>query len=179
MEAKDGTRYKHDREIYADVRLVFKNAMKYNDERSDVHVMVKTLLAKFEEKWLQLLPKTTEEETRRDKEEAEAHLALQRAQEAAHAKMTRDLRNELSLTRSCTVTTNFSFGIISMGAATTSSSGMKAFCKMGITESAIHSMTSMNASYGSYSRSSYSIGMSIYSDTREGGRRTGTSYGCK
>ena len=61
MEAKDGTGYKNVREIFADVRLVFKNAMKYNDERSDVHVMAKTLLGKFEEKWLQFLPKVTEE----------------------------------------------------------------------------------------------------------------------
>lgn len=61
MEAKDSIGYKNVREICADVRLVFKNAMKYNDERSDVHVMAKTLLAKFEEKWLQLLPKVTEE----------------------------------------------------------------------------------------------------------------------
>ncbi|KAK7364707.1 hypothetical protein VNO80_13448 [Phaseolus coccineus] len=95
MEAKDGTGYKHIREICADVRLVFKNAMKYNDERSDVHVMAKTLLAKFEEKWLQLLPKVTEEESRREEEEAEAQLALQVAQEAAQAKMARDLSNEL------------------------------------------------------------------------------------
>lgn len=95
MEAKDGTGYKHVREICADVRLVFKNAMKYNDERSDVHVMAKTLLSKFEEKWLQLLPKVTEEETRREEEEAEAQLALQVAQEAAQAKMARDLSNEL------------------------------------------------------------------------------------
>ncbi|CAJ1947764.1 unnamed protein product [Sphenostylis stenocarpa] len=95
MEAKDGTGYKHVREICADVRLVFKNAMKYNDERSDVHVMAKTLLAKFEEKWLQLLPKVTEEETRREEEEAEAQLALQVAQEVAQAKMARDLSNEL------------------------------------------------------------------------------------
>lgn len=58
MEAKD---YKNVREICTDVRLVFKNAMKYNDDKSDVHVMAKTLLAKFEEKWLQLLPKVTEE----------------------------------------------------------------------------------------------------------------------
>lgn len=63
MEAKDGTGYKHVREISSDVRLVFKNAMKYNDEKSDVHVMAKTLLDKFEEKWLQLLPKVTEEVT--------------------------------------------------------------------------------------------------------------------
>ncbi|KAI5575209.1 hypothetical protein POPTR_010G219200v4 [Populus trichocarpa] len=95
MEAKDGTGYKNVREISADVRLVFKNAMKYNDERSDVHVMAKTLLGKFEEKWLQLLPKVTEEEKRREDEEVEAKLDMQLAQEAAHAKMARDLSNEL------------------------------------------------------------------------------------
>jgi len=61
MEAKDGTAYKNVREIYADVRLVFKNAMKYNDEKDDVHVMAKTLLEKFEEKWLQLFPRVAEE----------------------------------------------------------------------------------------------------------------------
>ncbi|XP_016203065.1 transcription factor GTE6 [Arachis ipaensis] len=44
MEAKDGTGYKNVREIYADVRLIFKNAMKYNNEKHDVHVMAKTLL---------------------------------------------------------------------------------------------------------------------------------------
>ncbi|KAJ6983315.1 transcription factor GTE6-like [Populus alba x Populus x berolinensis] len=95
MEAKDGTGYKNVREISADARLVFKNAMKYNDERSDVHVMAKTLLGKFEEKWLQLLPKVTEEEKRREDEEVEAKLDMQLAQEAAHAKMARDLSNEL------------------------------------------------------------------------------------
>ncbi|XP_028782059.1 transcription factor GTE6-like [Neltuma alba] len=95
MEAKDGTGYKNVREICADVRLVFKNAMNYNDERSDVHVMAKTLLAKFEEKWLLLLPKVTEEEKRREEEEAEAQIAMQLAQEAAYAKMTRDLSKEL------------------------------------------------------------------------------------
>jgi Bromodomain len=62
MEGKDEmNRYKNVRDIYADVRLVFKNAMKYNDETNDVHVMAKTLLEKFEEKWLQLLPKVIEE----------------------------------------------------------------------------------------------------------------------
>ncbi|RRT82915.1 hypothetical protein B296_00017975 [Ensete ventricosum] len=61
MEAKDGSGYKNVREIYADVRLVFTNAMTYNDDRSDIHVMAKTLLDKFEEKWLQLLPKVVEE----------------------------------------------------------------------------------------------------------------------
>ncbi|KAF3433908.1 hypothetical protein FNV43_RR25011 [Rhamnella rubrinervis] len=95
MEAKDGTGYKDVRQICSDVRLVFKNAMKYNDDRSNVHIMAKTLLAKFEEKWLQLLPKVTEEEERRKAEEAEAQLNMQLAQEAAHAKMARDISNEL------------------------------------------------------------------------------------
>ncbi|XP_041000345.1 transcription factor GTE6-like [Juglans microcarpa x Juglans regia] len=95
MEAKDGTGYKNVREICADMRLVFKNAMKYNDDKSDVHVMAKTLLEKFEEKWLQLLPKVTEEEKRQEEEEAEAQLDMQLAQEAAHAKMARDTSNEL------------------------------------------------------------------------------------
>lgn len=54
MEATDGRRYKNVQEMCADVRLIFKNAMKYNDERDDVHVMAKTLLVKFEEKWLQI-----------------------------------------------------------------------------------------------------------------------------
>ncbi|KAG5585578.1 hypothetical protein H5410_046012 [Solanum commersonii] len=95
MEAMDGTGYKHVREISADVRLVFKNAMKYNDDKSDVHLMAKTLLEKFEEKWLQLLPKVNEEEKRREEEEAEAQLNMQLAQESAHAKLARDLCNEL------------------------------------------------------------------------------------
>ncbi|PHT48066.1 Elongation factor 1-alpha [Capsicum baccatum] len=64
MKAKDGSSYKHVRDIYADVRLIFKNAMKYNGERDDVHVMAKTLLGKFEKKWLHLLPKVDEEAER-------------------------------------------------------------------------------------------------------------------
>lgn len=95
MEVKDDTGYKNVRDIYADVRLVFDNAMKYNDEQSDVHLMAKTLLGKFEEKWLQLLPKVTEEEKRREEEEAEAQFDMKLAQETAHAKMARELNNEL------------------------------------------------------------------------------------
>ncbi|KAG6393410.1 hypothetical protein SASPL_147651 [Salvia splendens] len=99
MEAKDGTGYKNVREICADVRLIFKNAMKYNEERDDVHVMAKTLLDKFETKWLQLLPKVDEEiclkEERRKEEEAEMQLDVHLAQEAAHAKMARELCLEL------------------------------------------------------------------------------------
>lgn len=49
------------REIYADVRLVFKNALRYNEEREDVHVMAEALLEKFEEKWLLIMPKLVEE----------------------------------------------------------------------------------------------------------------------
>ncbi|KAJ6798863.1 transcription factor GTE1-like [Iris pallida] len=88
--------YKHVREIYADVRLVFTNAMTYNEDKSDVHVMAKTLLEKFEEKWLQLLPKVIEAETRQKEEEAQALAKRQMAQEAAMAKMARDTNNELT-----------------------------------------------------------------------------------
>ncbi|XVF83277.1 hypothetical protein PTKIN_Ptkin16aG0473500 [Pterospermum kingtungense] len=95
MEAKDGTGYKNVREIYDDVRLVFNNAMKYNDEGSDVHLMAKTLLEKFEEKWQHLLPKVTEEEKRREEEEAEAQLDIQLMREASHAKIVREISNEL------------------------------------------------------------------------------------
>lgn len=95
MEAKDGTGYKNVREIYADVRLVFKNAMKYNDKRDDVHVMARTLLEKFEEKWLQLLPKVAEEEKRREKEQTATQVATKLAEEASYANMAQDLSNEL------------------------------------------------------------------------------------
>ncbi|XP_057516782.1 transcription factor GTE1 isoform X1 [Amaranthus tricolor] len=95
MEAKDVSSYKHVREVCADVRLVFKNAMKYNDEKNDFHVMARTLLDKFEEKWLQFLPKVTEEEKKLEEEDAEAQLNIQLAQEAAYAKMARDISSEL------------------------------------------------------------------------------------
>ncbi|KAM7270267.1 hypothetical protein ACFE04_029481 [Oxalis oulophora] len=94
MEAKDGS-YKNVRDIYSDVRLVFKNAMKYNDERDDVHVMAKTLLEKFEEKWLLILPKVAEEEKRRAEEEAKARKDMKLAQEVANVSMARELSNEL------------------------------------------------------------------------------------
>ncbi|KAI5649618.1 hypothetical protein M9H77_35623 [Catharanthus roseus] len=101
IEAKDGTGYKHVRELYADVKLIFKNAIKYNDERDNVHVMAKTLLEKLNEKWIQLLPKVDEEnralaqDKRRKEEEAEAQLDIKLAQEALHAKMARELCIEL------------------------------------------------------------------------------------
>ncbi|XP_065853762.1 transcription factor GTE1-like isoform X3 [Euphorbia lathyris] len=95
LEAKSGTGYRNVREIYADVRLVFKNAMKYNDERDDVHIMAKKLLEKFEEKWLQLLPKVAKEEKRQAKDQVAMQAAVKLAQEASHANMARDLNNEL------------------------------------------------------------------------------------
>jgi hypothetical protein len=62
MEAKDGSGYKHVQEICDDVRLVFSNAMTYNQEGTDVHVMAKTLSEKFEDKWKTALePKVIEE----------------------------------------------------------------------------------------------------------------------
>ncbi|KAL1542463.1 transcription factor GTE6-like [Salvia divinorum] len=95
MEANDGTGYKHVREICADVRLVFKNAMKYNDEKSEVHKKAVRLLEIFEEKWLKFLPKVTLEEERREQEEAEAKANMQLALEASHAKLARDISTEL------------------------------------------------------------------------------------
>jgi hypothetical protein len=61
MEGKDVTTYKNVREIYADVRLIFANAMKYNDDENIVHLLAKSLLEKFEEKWRQFLPKVESE----------------------------------------------------------------------------------------------------------------------
>lgn len=96
MEAKDGSGYKNVREIYADVRLIFKNAMKYNDEKNDVHVMAKTLLEKFEKKWLHFLPKVAKAESDLSKEEAHEELNKRLAQEETYANMTRELSTELS-----------------------------------------------------------------------------------
>lgn len=95
MDAKDGTGYKNVRDICEDVMLVFKNAMTYNDDQSDVHVMAKTLLQKFEEKWNTLLPKVLEEETRRKQEEADANsremVDLRLSGETAHEKLGSEL----------------------------------------------------------------------------------------
>lgn len=57
----EGSEYSNVREIYADVRLVFKNAMRYNEEKDDVYVMAESLLEKFEEKWLTIMPRLVEE----------------------------------------------------------------------------------------------------------------------
>jgi hypothetical protein len=95
MEAKDGTGYKHVMQIYADMRLVFENAMNYNEETSDVYSMAKKLLEKFEEKWAHFLPKVQEEEKIREEEEKQAAKEALLAKEASHIKTTRELGNEV------------------------------------------------------------------------------------
>ncbi|KAG6497821.1 hypothetical protein ZIOFF_045727 [Zingiber officinale] len=95
MEAKDGNWYKNVREIYADVRLVFTNAMKYNDDQSDVHVMAKSLLENFEEKWLPLLAEVAEEEARQKNEEAQTLANMRNSRKAAYSKIARETYNEL------------------------------------------------------------------------------------
>jgi Bromodomain len=55
MEAKDESRrYKNVSEICADVRLVFNNAMEYNDPGSHVHTMAEELSSEFEKMWYPL-----------------------------------------------------------------------------------------------------------------------------
>ncbi|XP_020581613.1 transcription factor GTE1-like isoform X1 [Phalaenopsis equestris] len=96
MEAKDDTGYRNVSDIYADARLVFTNAMTYNDERNDIHVMAKTLLAKLEEKWLLLWPKVVEEEKRLKEEETQALANMQLVHEISMARMAADVENELN-----------------------------------------------------------------------------------
>lgn len=63
LEAKDGTGYRHVRELCEDVRLVFRNAMLYNDSWTEVHVMAKALLQRFEDRWkVSIEPRLLEEE---------------------------------------------------------------------------------------------------------------------
>ncbi|KAG6470111.1 hypothetical protein ZIOFF_071165 [Zingiber officinale] len=95
MEAKDSSWYKNVHEIYADARLVFTNAMKHNDGQSDIHVMAKSSLENFEEKWLQLLPKVVEEEARQKDEGAQTLSNIRNPRKAAHAKIARETYNEL------------------------------------------------------------------------------------
>ncbi|KAL5211308.1 hypothetical protein ABZP36_022155 [Zizania latifolia] len=94
LEGKDETKYNNVREIYADVRLIFANAMKYNDERHDVHIMAKSLLEKFEEKWLQLLPKVENEERKQKDEESNDVPSTKTSPEEAFAKLAKDTDNE-------------------------------------------------------------------------------------
>jgi len=96
MEGKDVTTYKNVREIYADVRLIFANAMTYNDDENIVHLLAKSLLEKFEEKWQQFLPKVESEEKRQKEEESKGLLATNSSREAAIAKLAKDTDDELN-----------------------------------------------------------------------------------
>lgn len=95
MEGKDGTKYNNVREIYSDVRLVFDNAMTYNDENHDVHIMAKLLLEKFEDKWLQLLPKVENEE-RKKEEPNDVPTTNNTTPEATVGKLAKDTDDELN-----------------------------------------------------------------------------------
>lgn len=94
MEGKDGTRYSSVREIHSDVRLIFTNAMKYNDEQNEIHLMAKALLEKFEEKWLHFLPKVESEE-KRQKESKDVG-ATNTSREASIAKLAKVTDEELN-----------------------------------------------------------------------------------
>lgn len=96
MEGKDGTYYTSVREICSDVRLIFANAMTYNDDQNVIHLMAKSLLEKFEEKWLQFLPKVENEEKRQKEEESKGIVATNTSRDAAIAKLAKDTDDELS-----------------------------------------------------------------------------------
>lgn len=95
MERKDGT-YTNVREICSDVRLIFANAMKYNDDQNVIHLMAKSLLEKFEEKWLHFLPKVESEEKRQKEEESKGVAATNTSREVAIAKLAKDTDDELN-----------------------------------------------------------------------------------
>lgn len=62
MEAKEeSSRYKNVSDACADVRLVFNNAMVYNDPGSHVHTMAQELSSEFEKFWYPLSLKVAEE----------------------------------------------------------------------------------------------------------------------
>jgi hypothetical protein len=62
LEKKDSTGYRYVQEFCEDVRLVFRNAMLYNDSSSDVYNMANTLSQRFEKKWkLNVEPRLLEE----------------------------------------------------------------------------------------------------------------------
>lgn len=53
-EKEESRRYKNVYDICSDVRLVFTNAMKYNEPGSHVHIMAQKLSSVFEELWYPL-----------------------------------------------------------------------------------------------------------------------------
>jgi hypothetical protein len=70
MDKKDGQGYQTPEQVAADIRLVFSNAMTYNREGTDVHIMAEALNAKFNERWrAQMEHKLAEEQARRKQED--------------------------------------------------------------------------------------------------------------
>ncbi|WJX27987.1 Transcription factor GTE1, variant 2 [Trifolium repens] len=94
MMAKDKSGYKNVREMYEDVKLTFKNAIKFNDKGSDVHEAAKTLLDKLETKWQDLLPKVEKAESQLLNEERHKRLYKMLVPEATYANMARGLSTE-------------------------------------------------------------------------------------
>lgn len=94
-ENMKSNKYKNVREIYADAKLVFLNAMEYNEQNSDVHVMAEQLLALLEEKWRQLLPRVIDAETQQKEMDSRAIENMQFSKEAAIEKLARDTENEV------------------------------------------------------------------------------------
>eukprot|EP00250_Pteridium_aquilinum_P019283 c24377_g3_i1 orf=446-1780(-) len=75
LEAKDGTGYRHVREFCEDVRLVFRNAMLYNESWTEVHLMAKALLQKFEDRWkISIEPRLLEEEEKLYEDQQDSYL---------------------------------------------------------------------------------------------------------
>lgn len=76
LRSKDGSGYRHVREMCEDVRLVFRNAMIYNESWTDVHKMAKTLWQKFEEKWkMTIEPRLIEEEENYCEDQKEGYVS--------------------------------------------------------------------------------------------------------
>lgn len=101
LEAKDGTGYRHVQELCEDVRLVFRNAMLYNESWSDVYKMAKTLRQKFEEKWkVAIEPRLLEEEERSCEDQQDGYLLdiaeLHAGEEQAAEQLGEDVLLQLS-----------------------------------------------------------------------------------
>ncbi|BDA42323.1 probable transcription factor GTE1 [Coccomyxa sp. Obi] len=88
----DAGQYATPANFAADFRQVFANAHTYNPPGSDVYVMASTLLAKFEDKWNQVVvPKLIEAEVASRSDEAAVR---ERLSESANARSAEALRGE-------------------------------------------------------------------------------------
>ncbi|KAI5080345.1 hypothetical protein GOP47_0005824 [Adiantum capillus-veneris] len=100
LEAKDGTGYRHVRELCEDVRLVFRNAMLYNESWTEVHVMAKALLQKFEDRWKVAVEPRLIEEEKLYEDQQEGYLSniaeLRSQEEQAAEQLSKDVLSQLS-----------------------------------------------------------------------------------